>query len=448
MKQTRLFQHFQRYCATHRLYDAESRWLVAVSGGVDSMTLAHLCLDSGWTTGIAHCNFGLRGEESDGDALFVKEWAHANHIPFFSTCFDTEHYAKNNGLSIQMAARNLRYEWLEDLRMARGYTAIAVAHHADDNAETVLINLLRGTGLKGLRGMQPASGHIVRPLLFALRRDIMAYARKHAIAYREDRTNASDDYLRNRIRHTLMPAMQKISPSATTTIITTASHLAQANRVIDTEKERVAAACCSYTGNEVRISIAALKAVPHYDFWLFELIRDYHFSGAVTSNILEALDGQAGKQFNSASHTLIKDRNELIITPLMLPPAVDERHIAKNFRMITQPVPMRFDYRTKGTQFVISPKKNTACLAADKLKFPLLLRPWRDGDAFIPFGMKGSKKISDFLIDEKIPLHEKARQYVLVSGAEIVWLVGRRIDERYKVTPDTPEELVITLRSH
>ncbi|MDR2362598.1 MAG: tRNA lysidine(34) synthetase TilS [Prevotellaceae bacterium] len=448
-----MFQRFQSYCTTHRLYAAKSRWLVAVSGGVDSMTLAHLCHAAGLMMGVAHCNFGLRDEESDGDALFVEQWANAHGIPFFSARFDTKQYAATHGLSTQMAARKLRYEWFEETRRTHGFTDIAVAHHSDDNAETVLINLLRSTGIKGLCGMQPVNGRIIRPLLFATRREIMEYALQNHIAYREDRTNANNDYARNRIRHTIMPELQKINPAATANILATADNLLQACHVLATEKERIAATCCSRTDTDVRISIIALKAVPHYPFWLFELLQDYRFSGVVTNSIIAALDGQSGKRFYSVSHALIKDRGELIITPLShMPtahlPAIAERYIERNYRAITRPLLLRFDYRTIAADFVIPRNTNTACLAADKLLFPLLLRPWRKGDVFVPFGMNGYKKVSDFLIDEKVSLHEKAEQYVLVSGADIVWLVGRRIDERYKITPATDEALVVTLHTN
>ncbi|MDR0667685.1 MAG: tRNA lysidine(34) synthetase TilS [Prevotellaceae bacterium] len=441
-----MLQRFQRYCATHRLRRADSRWLVAVSGGIDSMTLAHLCHAGGVPIGVLHCHFGLRGAESDDDALFVEQWADARRIPFFCARFDTQRYAAAHALSTQMAARELRYAWFEEMRQTHAYTDIAVAHHADDNAETLLINLLRGTGLKGLCGMMPVNGRIIRPLLFATRREIGEYARQNHIAYREDRTNAGNDYVRNQIRHRVIPELQKINPAATAHIVAAAGRLTQARRALATEKDKIANACGSRTAaGEVRISIAALKATPHYAFWLFEWLQDYHFPSAVTTDVVDALDGQAGKRFYSPDHLLVKDRDELIITPLAPPPVAGEQAIEKDCRGITQPLPLRFEYRATGADFVLPRGKHTACLAADKLQFPLRLRPWRAGDAFVPFGMKGRKKVSDFLIDEKMPRHRKASQYVLTSGADVVWLVGRRIDDRYRITPATAEALVITL---
>ena len=336
-----MLQRFQRYCATHRLRRADSRWLVAVSGGIDSMTLAHLCHADGIPMGVLHCNFGLRGAESDGDALFVEQWADARRIPFFCARFDTQRYAEAHALSTQMAARELRYAWFEDMRRTHAYTDIAVAHHADDNAETVLINLLRGTGLKGLCGMQPVSGRIIRPLLFAARREIDEYARQNHIAYRDDRTNAGDDYVRNQIRHRVMPELQKINPAATERIVAAAGRLTQASRALATEKDKIAAACIARTAGETRISIAALKATPHYAFWLFEWLQYYRFPSAVTAAVVNALDGQAGKRFYSPDHLLIKDRDELIITPLP-PPGAGEQAIEKDCRSIAQPLPLRF----------------------------------------------------------------------------------------------------------
>ena len=439
-----MIQRFQQHCAAHGWPDNNGKWLLAVSGGVDSMTLAHLCYLSGWETGIAHCNFSLRGNESDGDEQFVKQWAQQHDIPFFSIRFDTTHYAAAHGVSTQMAARTLRYEWFEKIRATQHFSGIVTAHHADDNAETLLINLTRSTGLKGLCGMQPASGYIIRPLLFATRRDIAAYAVANHIAFREDASNATTDYARNRIRHNVLPELQKINPSLAESLQQTVCHLSQACRVIEGERAKVIEKCCSFAGDEMRISIAALQATPHSDFWLFEILQPYHFSGTVAREAANALDAQAGKRFYSPTHVLIKDREALIITLLPEAKQREEFFITKDCKAFSAPVAMRFERRRNDTNFVLSRERNVANLAAGKLKFPLTLRLWRDGDAFRPFGMKGMKKVSDFLIDEKVPLHEKAQQYVLLSGDDIVWVVGRRIDERYKVTDDAKEILIIT----
>jgi tRNA(Ile)-lysidine synthase len=442
-----MLQRFRRYCAAHRLHGHNSKWLVAVSGGIDSMTLAHLCYTNGIAMGVAHCNFGLRGDASDGDERFVAQWAQTRSIPFYSTRFDTKKYASANGISTQLAARDLRYAWFEQIRTLHSFTAIAVAHHADDNAETLLLNLTRGTGIKGLCGMSPVNGHIVRPLLFATRGDIAEYAAAHSIAFREDASNATTDYARNRIRKNVIPELEKTNPAAAANIVTTAGNLARAHRAMEAEKQKLEAAICTRTADETRIAIAGLKAAPCYDFWLFELLQPFHFSGTVADEIAQALDGQPGKRFFSASHELLKDRSHLIITPLTAASNGDKDDedvwIPEHCEAIAHPLPLRFSRRQRDACFAIPRDKNTACLAMEKLQFPLQLRLWRSGDAFVPLGMQGVKKVSDFLIDEKASLREKAKQYVLLSGDNIAWLVGRRIDDRYKVTEQTRETLII-----
>ena len=438
-----LLSRFQRYCTEHNLYRGDSKWLLAVSGGIDSMVLAHLCLSSKFNFAIAHCNFGLRGNESNGDEDFVKTWAQNHNIPFFVNRFDTKNYATEQGISTQMAARDLRYAWFKELCETKNYSQLAVAHHADDNAETLLINLSRGTGLKGLCGMQAISGQIVRPLLFATRQEIVEYANENNIAYREDSTNATTDYARNRIRHEVIPSLQKINSSVTDSILQTACHITQAYRMIADERERIAEKVYTTIGNETHISITALKEIPHYDFWLYELLQAFNFSGAIVGDILKALEGQAGKCFRSDTHELTKDRTTLIIVPYLLSKNIEKIVIEKNCETISTPIKLQFSYLKNDNNFVLQKSKNIACLDCEKLQFPLVVRLWKNGDSFIPLGMKGVKKVSDFLIDEKIPLHKKSRQYVLVSEENIVWVVGQRIDERYKITEKTTEILII-----
>jgi tRNA(Ile)-lysidine synthase len=409
------------------------------------MVLAHICWSAGMNIGIAHCNFNLRGEESTADELFVKQWAQARHIPFYTTAFDTKNYAHANGLSTQMAARDLRYEWFENLRTTEQYTHIAVAHHADDNAETLFINLARGTGLKGLCGMQPLNGNIVRPLLFATRNEIEKYAAENNVPHREDASNATDDYTRNRIRHKVIPELQKINPSVVHGLSQTANHLKQAYDIITAARKKIATEWCTLTGTELHLSINAIKHTAHNQFWLFELLQPYNFSGAVVAEIMQAMDKQTGKRFYSATHELIKDRASLIVLPLQSGEntgeiLIDEVHQWR----LTAPVALQFEVLKNTETLTINRDKNSATLALEKLQLPLTLRLWQEGDCFMPFGMKGMKKVSDFLIDEKVPLSEKARQYVLLSGTDIIWLVGRRIDERYKITPHTQNILVIS----
>jgi tRNA(Ile)-lysidine synthase len=439
-----MLRRFQNYCRSHRLHDEGSRWLLAVSGGIDSMSLAHLCYESGWACGVAHCHFGLRAADADADEAFVGQWAHEHGMPFFSIRFDTRKYAAAKHLSVQMAARELRYAWFEELRASQHYTAIAVAHHADDSAETVLLNLARGTGVKGLCGMAPKNGAVVRPLLFATRREVAAYAAARVLPYREDASNAKTDYARNRIRHNVVPELQKINPSATESILQTARHLRQSYAVIEAEREKIVGRCVTCRNGDVHITIAALKETPCVEFWLFEILQPFHFSGAVVHELAGALDGQPGKRFYSPTHEAIKDRATIIVAPIAENRNDnDVTQIDRGCRATTSPIALRLDYRLNTPLFVPSRERTTATLAADRLQFPLTLRRRRDGDVFQPFGMNGFKKVSDFLIDEKTPRHEKDRQYVLLSGDDIVWLIGRRIDERYRVTDDTKEILIV-----
>ena len=408
------------------------------------MVLSHLCWSGGLNIGIAHCNFALRGAESDADEIFVKHWAQERQIPFFSIRFNTKEHAAERGISTQMAARDLRYAWFEEIRHTYNYTAIAAAHHADDNAETLLLNLARGTGLKGLCGMQPVNGYIVRPLLFATRKEIITYATEQAIAYREDSTNATTEYARNRIRHNIIPELQKINPAVVDSMQQTASHLSQAYSVIETAHEKLEKELCTRVGNEWHISIEKLKQTAHSEFWLFEFLQPYNFTGTIIKNISLALDEQAGSRFYSNTHEIIKDRASLIVVPLAATTNTAPLLIDSDCKKITEPLSLQFESCRNDEHFELQKNTNSASIDFDKLTFPLTLRLWKEGDTFTPLGMKGAKKLSDFLIDEKVPLHKKSQQYVLLSANDIVWVVGRRINEHYKVGNTTKKILVIT----
>jgi tRNA(Ile)-lysidine synthase len=440
-----MYPHFLKYAQEKKLFSPGEKILLAVSGGVDSMVMAHLFLRSGIQTGIAHCNFRLRGKESDGDEMFVRQWADTKGVPFFGRGFDTKHYAAAQGVSTQMAARTLRYEWFDELLDTQGYDKIAVAHHADDNVETVLLNLVRGTGLKGACGIAPVHNRLIRPLLFATREQISRYAADHGIAYREDRSNASDDYARNYIRHHVTPALRTLNPSLAATFQHNSEYLAQACRLLEDVIKKHKAAWCVRRYDEWLIDIKALQQTAAPDFWLFELLQDFGFNGAQTADIARALEEQPGKRFFSATHELVKDRDRLIIGLKSLPEKSDTRFdIQQTDTHLAEPIALTLEHRPHRHASDISKDKHTACLDADKLRFPLTLRPWQQGDAFIPLGMKGKQKLSDFFIDHKIPLPHKRQQWVILSGDDIVWLVGQRPDERYKVTPHTKNIVQIT----
>lgn len=420
----------------------DAKYLLAVSGGIDSMVMASMFAEAGIEAGIAHCNFTLRGEESNGDENFVCDFALRNNMPFHLVRFDTTEYASKNGISIQQAARKLRYEWFEHLRREHGYYKIAVAHNADDNLETFFINLLRGAGLGGLTGIVAETETIVRPLTALSRRQIEEYAREHKIAFREDSSNASDKYLRNKLRHIILPALDDLTPAFREKAAESLKYLKQANDFVSISIETIARDIV-HTQNEDRyISIEKLKRyASSLEFIVFNLLAPYGFKREIIRDILEALDGESGRQFIADKYVLVKDRDFLILSP-----RIDDiaEYLIEKSALPTTIGGFYCEIIPKATDFKPDTSPNVGQLDADKLHFPLLLRAWNTGDRFVPFGMKGRKKLSDFFIDNKIPVTDKRKHLALVSGKDIVWLAGCRIDERYKITNTTREIFIIT----
>jgi tRNA(Ile)-lysidine synthase len=440
-----MYTHFLKYSQEKKLFSSGEKILLAVSGGIDSMVMLHLFFRSGIQAGIAHCNFHLREKESDDDEAFVKQWAEVHDMPFFSKDFDTKHYAATQGVSTQMAARTLRYHWFSEHLDTYGYDKVAVAHHADDNVETVLLNLIRGTGLKGVCGITPANNRLIRPLLFATRAQISRYATDNGIAYREDRSNQSDDYTRNYIRHHITPGLKTLNPSLADTFRHNSEYLAQACCLLNDMVKKNKAAWCVRRHNEWHIDIKALQQTAAPDFLLFELLQDFGFNGTQTTNMAKALEEQPGKRFFSPTHELVKDRDSLIICLKSEPEQAANQifEIQITDKHLTHPVDLTLEQRQNHHTALLPQDKHIACLDAGKLRFPLTVRLWQKGDAFVPLGMKGKKKLSDFFIDYKMPLPHKRKQWVILSGDDIVWLVGQRLDERYKVTPQTQNILQI-----
>jgi tRNA(Ile)-lysidine synthase len=390
--------------------------ILALSGGIDSMVLADLLLKAKADFVLAHCNFHLRGEESDGDERFVREFAERNGLILFVKQFDTMGYAKEHGVSIEMAARDLRYAWFEELRQKLNYDYIAVAHHADDQLETFFINLLRGSGIKGLKGMQPVNGHIVRPLLDVSREEIHQYAIENHIAWREDHTNAETQFLRNKIRHELLPVIDSISKDGRTSILKSIGHLASENelyRELVNEKLPI--------GHPDRVQLSK----EHLSFQLlFEWLRDYGFNTDQVHFIHEAMNGQPGTAFFSPTHRVTIERDGLELTPIC---QKSDTSIEISYQRIA-----------KDENYTLDPSPEVAQMDYDKLTFPLQLRKWKAGDRFHPLGMKGSRLLSDYLKDLKLTTSQKENVSVLVTpNDEIVWVVGYRIDDRFKVTKET-----------
>ena len=410
-------------------YIENKRLILALSGGIDSMVLADLLLKAKVDFVLAHCNFHLRGEESDGDEQFVREFAERNGLKLFVKQFDTETYAKQHGLSIEMAARELRYAWFEELRQQLNYDYIAVAHHADDQLETFFINLLRGAGIRGLKGMQPVNGNIIRPLLDYSREEIHQYAVENGIKWREDHTNAETQFLRNKIRHELLPVIDSISKEGRASILKSISHLASENELYRELVREKLSQIVMQKGDVQRWASLLPIEHPYGMQLLFEWLRDYGFNSDQVHFIYEALNGQPGTAFFSPTHRVTIERDGLELTPLCRQQNV---HMELSYQQILN-----------DEHFEIDEFPRIAQLDYDKLTFPLELRKWQAGDRFHPLGMKGSRLLSDFLKDLKLTTSQKENVCVLLTaGGEIVWVIGFRIDERFKVTDKTKTILV------
>ncbi|MBR1514013.1 MAG: tRNA lysidine(34) synthetase TilS [Bacteroidales bacterium] len=444
-----MLDRFQAYINRYNPIAEGEKVVLALSGGIDSMVLADLLLKSKVDFVVAHCNFHLRGEESDGDERFVCDFAERNGIQCFVKHFDTEKYAAGQGISIEMAARDLRYAWFEELRQQLGYDKIAVAHHADDQAETFFINLLRGAGLNGLKGMRPQNGAIIRPLLWASREEIHQYAVENQILWRDDHTNAENLYLRNKIRNQLMPVFDELQPEARQGLYKSLAHLFSENELYrELVKEKLTKIVKS---DGVVQSIQKAKAPepvegPMLSFQLlFEWLRQYGFNTDQCHFIFEALENGVGNKYYSPTHQLVIGRNELQLSEIKS--VVDEEiQIGAGEECIKKPLPLRFSTIEKTADFVIDKSSNVAMLDADKIRFPLVLRHWRHGDRFHPLGMKGSKLLSNFFVDHRFTESQKESVWILTTFEnEILWVVGHRIDDRFKVTNSTKNVFVCTI---
>jgi len=425
-----------QYAIRHRLLKPGIKVLAAVSGGMDSMVMLRLLHDAGIKTVVAHCNFGLRGEESDLDEIFVKTEACKLIIPFRVKHFDTTGFAAQKGISIQMAARELRYCWFDELASLENCDSIALAHNRDDRIETLLINLARGTGIHGLTGIKPQNGKIIRPLLFASRDEIEKYAKKRFVKYREDSSNATDEYARNYIRHHVIPGLESYFPGMRQTMVRSMEYLSEIelfyNEVIDRYKKQIV----SVEDDLTFIDLQGLFQSPSSSTLLYEILKPFGFSGSIISEILEVDDFPSGRQFFSDTFRLVCDRQSLILQKINHKPS-QEYLIDEHTTNIDIPIRLTINKFVRCPEYKPDTNSHVACLDGDKLQFPLVLRQWKHGDRFRPLGMKNMKKLSDFFTDAKLSLIEKERCRVLVSGGKIVWIVGMRIDDRFKITNKT-----------
>ena len=441
-----LIETFQRYIEENSLAMHDDRILLTVSGGVDSMVMLSLFTRCGYRVGVAHCNFQLRGTESDEDEVLVEEEAKKYGVEFYNKRFETKAEMERTGESMEMAARRLRYAWFDALSHEHGYTAVAIAHHADDSIETFFINLLRGTGLRGLTGISTQVGKIIRPLLFASRREILEYAVQNRIPFREDSSNRSTKYPRNKIRLGLIPRIREINPKFTSLMSRNLARLTDAQLFINHGIERIRGEAVTSEAGIDTIRLDRIDPAFPQGFVIYELLSSgYGFKGDVIDSLCHALEqGATGRRFYAREHVACIDRGRIVVAPVAPDDACLTTVPKGALRSYCGNSVLYYEYCDIDTIKNFGVPEHIAQIDADRLQFPLTLRRWQEGDWFVPFGMTGRKKVSDFLVDAKVSVAEKQRQFVLVSGGEIAWLVGRRIDDRYRLTPETENVLRIT----
>jgi tRNA(Ile)-lysidine synthase len=437
-----MIDQFRSFIRDNHLIRKSDKILLTVSGGIDSIVMLDLFNRSGYNCGIAHCNFGLRGDESDGDEDFVRQLAYQYNVKFYCNHFNTEEYAREENISIQMAARKLRYDWFEKVRQSHPYNLIATAHNQDDVLETFFINLARGSGIRGLTGIKALQGRIIRPLLFAPRSLIEAYANKQSLSFREDSSNASEKYIRNKIRHKILPLFEEINPGFRNTLMETILKLRDTEAIFCDDINMMRKELLTVQDDMISISLDKLRELPQRKTYLFEFLSEYHFTPKQIHDIDEAINATSGKQFFSTTNRLVKDRSKLIITPIG-EEEYRRYYIGEGSNQIYEPVHLEFILIEHTKSFRIPSESNIACLDYDLLTFPLLIRKWKSGDYFQPLGMKHRKKLSNFLVDQKLSIVEKENLWLLVNKEDIVWVINQRIDERYKITSKTRQVLMI-----
>lgn len=437
-----MIEEFLIFANENDLFRKSDHILLTVSGGIDSMVMADLFLRAGLKTGIAHCNFNLRGSESDGDENFVNAYALRHKISFFSVSFDTAGFASEKGISIQMAARELRYRWFEEIRIKHGFRYIALAHNMNDNIETFLINLTRGTGVAGLTGMKPKNKNIIRPLLFASRKAIEDYSDQFSISYREDSSNSEVKYTRNKIRHLIMPRFREINPSFDSTITETATRLGEINDIVTEYISGISKKIIRRKDNMTIISLNELRKQPVSRTLVYELLRPFDIGSGQLSEIIALIEGKTGSQVITGESRLIKNRNEILIIP--------RRKDSEQYFEIESPDDFRTipgcysaEVFTIDSSYKIPSSSGTACIDADKILYPVIIREWIHGDYFYPLGMRKRKKLSDYFIDRKYSVPEKEKQLIMETGGRIAWIIGERIDNRFRVTGKTKKVLLI-----
>jgi tRNA(Ile)-lysidine synthase len=437
-------KNFTDFIEENDLFNHNSNILAAVSGGMDSVLLAHLLKAAGFNFGIAHCNFQLRGAEADRDQQFCLQLAQQLHVPFHTINFDTLKLVTDKKISTQMAARQLRYEWFEQIRQKYTYTATALAHHQNDTIETILLNLVRGTGIAGMHGILPKNGSIVRPLLFLTRDEIQNLVMANGLHFVEDSSNASVKYARNKIRLEIIPKLKELNPRLEQTFEDNLEHFRSLELLLDRRVAELKSELFVAHGNDIHIALDPLKKLEPKKLLLFNLFKEYGFNETVIDDLITSLDKHSGRIFESPGFKMLLDREKLILSkngptqpqPVML--HENDHHIYYSHYKLT--------VLHDDSALIVKNNPMTASIDSDLLIYPLTLRRWQHGDYFYPIGMKNKKKVSDFFISLKVPLHEKVQIPLMTNGnGEIMWIAGYRPDERYKVTDSTKKVTIFEL---
>ncbi|KGE15234.1 tRNA lysidine(34) synthetase TilS [Sphingobacterium deserti] len=441
-----LLYRFQKYLVESLSISEENRILLAVSGGRDSMLMAYLFIEAGLDCIIAHCNFNLRGAESDKDEELVREFAGAHGVSFFSHNFDTENYAKEKRISIQMAARELRYAWFAKLRLQERADWIAIAQHQNDHIETALLNLTRGTGLRGLRGILPKQGRLIRPLLFLSSAEVTAQVAKLSIPFRDDQSNFSTKYARNKMRLEVIPKLKEVNPDFETVMIDNITNFQESYQLLQSFISPIRENLFRSNGDYIEVYKTALASYIGNGSLLFELFRPFGFTKSVLRDLQDAWNGESGRYFQSSGYEMLLDRTLIRLRPLM-----DSKLKADTVQLHSDSVLINFDgriFETKlDTDVSIIRENAIAKLDFDHLSFPLQIRYWKEGDIFHPLGMSGRQKVSDFFTQQKIDRYEKERIPLLINGnGDILWIVGYRIDNRYRITESTKKVFTLVYK--
>lgn len=430
-----MIQLLKKHIEDHALFTSADQILVACSGGADSVALAHLLKESGYSIALAHCNFQLRGIASDQEEQSVDELAKLLDVPIFIKRFHTRAYAEEHRIGIQEAARKLRYAWFESIAKANDYTRIATAHHKDDQLETYLFHVMRGSHWSGFSGIPVLNDRVVRPLLVFTKAELLAYLNENNYTWKHDQSNDSVDYSRNKIRHELIPKMQEIRPGFDKNVFRQIELFKEVNHLLDDFLDQLSTSLMQLTSEGLLIRIEELKEMKYKRLWLTSIARDYAFTASRVDEILSLIDSENGKAVYSSSHRIIRERDVLMITPLPNEMDAETYFIHQDDTEILHPIELHLKYeRGKST---IEINESLAQMDADQLDFPLVLRKWKNGDRFQPLGMKGSQLLSDYFVQNKFTQIEKEGTWVVESGSKIIWIVGRRIAHHVRLTAQT-----------